>query len=270
MSDNDNKNNNSEAMARGVESVIAIGANKIASYVGIPEIVTTPAITTINSFFHSNIKEIIDLCFGDFEKRSLSPIEEKRIKNYKNKVEIKVTEKIQGLIDGNIQDCDISINNNATKKEITEATFLLVQKEYEERKIPYIENFYTNIIFDNSIERNVANALVRIIGEMSYQQILILACIGNSEKEKQAAYNVEKFNDKQYSDSDWSIEFDVRNLFQKSIINPKDGIVVDINCLDKSVLALKGLGEKLYKLMELDTLTEANIDYKKILDFFNR
>lgn len=256
-------------MARGVEASISLGVKQIASDYGIPESITNPLVATSIAALHPFIKNLINSCFGDFEKRTLSPREQKRIKRFKSNIEIKVTEKIRRLINGNLQDCDITVDNNATKEEVTEATFLLVQKEYEERKISYIENFYTNIMFDN-IEPNVANALLRIVEELSYQQIIILACIGNSKKNKWSAYNVEKFNDKNYTDSDWSIELDVRNLFQNSIISPRDGIAVYIERLDNSVLVLKGLGKKLYELMELNTLTEENIDYKKVLDFFDR
>jgi len=59
--------------------------------------------------------------------------------------------------------------------ESAEAVFLTAQKEYEERKLPYIANLLDFLAFTPGIHRAMANQLVRLASSLSYRQFCLLA-----------------------------------------------------------------------------------------------
>jgi hypothetical protein len=48
-------------------------------------------------------------------------------------------------------------------QEILEGILLVAQREYEEKKLPFLGNLYANIAFDSSIDRPYANFLLKIV-----------------------------------------------------------------------------------------------------------
>jgi hypothetical protein len=65
--------------------------------------------------------------------------------------------------------------------EITEATFLAVQRDPEERKLPFYAELLASFVFDTDIDRRYANLLVRLMRELSYAQLCVLALFGMQE-----------------------------------------------------------------------------------------
>jgi hypothetical protein len=59
--------------------------------------------------------------------------------------------------------------------ESTEAVFLAAQREYEERKLPYVANLLGFLAFTPGIDRATGNQLVRIASSLSYRQFCIIA-----------------------------------------------------------------------------------------------
>jgi hypothetical protein len=63
----------------------------------------------------------------------------------------------------------------STAEEVTEAVFLAAQREYEERKLPYIATLLSNIAFHPEIDRAQAVALLRMAQSLSYRQLCLMA-----------------------------------------------------------------------------------------------
>jgi hypothetical protein len=62
------------------------------------------------------------------------------------------------------------VTGRSAADESAEAVFLAAQKEYEERKLPYIANLLDFLAFTPGIDRAMANQLVRLASSLSYRQ----------------------------------------------------------------------------------------------------
>jgi hypothetical protein len=67
-------------------------------------------------------------------------------------------------------------------EEILEGILLAAQREYEEKKLPFLGNLYANIAFDSSIDRPNANFLLKIAENISFRQICILSLFSHTNR----------------------------------------------------------------------------------------
>src|SRR5919199_3076043 len=63
----------------------------------------------------------------------------------------------------------------STAEEITEGVFLAAQREYEERKLPYLATLLTSFAFSPDIDRAHAVALLRVAQALSHRQLCLIA-----------------------------------------------------------------------------------------------
>lgn len=69
----------------------------------------------------------------------------------------------------------IQKDDRSKSETLLEGTLLKARNEYEEKKIKYYSNFIANLNFDESISFEKGNTLLRILEQLSYRQISILA-----------------------------------------------------------------------------------------------
>jgi hypothetical protein len=63
----------------------------------------------------------------------------------------------------------------SSAEEITEGVFLAAQREYEERKLPYLANLLSGLGFDASIDRPHAVAQLHLAQSLTYHQLCLIA-----------------------------------------------------------------------------------------------
>jgi hypothetical protein len=66
--------------------------------------------------------------------------------------------------------------------EITEGVLMVVQREHEERKLPFYGNLLANLAFQSGYDRAQANLLVQLAQRLSYQQLCLLALVVHKER----------------------------------------------------------------------------------------
>lgn len=212
--------------------------------------------------------EIVEKVFvwagSEIGNRLLSKQEEKRIANVMELAK----KKIQcNLTDGKkLRDDDFfnHINDRSTAEEILEGILLVAQKEYEERKLSYIANLYANIAFDKEINREMADALIKMSSDLTYRQIMILSVVGFSQisgiKRKKDAYKeVNGLNNV-------CIASEIYDLYRKSLIFSTE-VIFDAGGINPSKLILSGYGALLYNLMELSKTSPSDIIILDVLKF---
>ena len=64
-------------------------------------------------------------------------------------------------------------------EELFEAVVTSAQREHEERKIEYLGKLIANLAFEEEIDRSLANLMVRIVKEVTWTQLVLLAAIGD-------------------------------------------------------------------------------------------
>ena len=67
--------------------------------------------------------------------------------------------------------------NRSAGEEILEGVLRSAQAEYQEKKLTYYGNLLANIAFDSSISKEKANLFLKIVQNLSYQQLCILQLI---------------------------------------------------------------------------------------------
>jgi|GEM_PF-1978819 len=112
----------------------------------------------------------------ELHSRILSKREEKRISTayyyLQERFNLNVSEGKSIRDDDFFDLIDDEYNKNT---EILEGIMLVAQKCYQEKKVPFIANFYANLIFDKTIDSYQANSFLRLAESMSYRQFCLLA-----------------------------------------------------------------------------------------------
>ena len=69
---------------------------------------------------------------------------------------------------------DVKLADRSDAEEVAESVILKVQREPEERKIPYMGYLLSGIIFDAEIGAQLAHQLTKIAEQLTYRQLCIL------------------------------------------------------------------------------------------------
>lgn len=231
---------------------------------GIGCVVAGPA-GVIGGVVAGNIVERVFLWAGsEISNRLLSKQEEKRITNVMELAKAKIERNLAD--DKKIRDDDFfdQVSDRSTAEEILEGTLLVAQKEYEERKLPYVANLYANIAFDKSISREMADKLIKIASDLTYRQLMILGIVAYAQikgitRKKESYKEVNGLNNV-------SIASEIFDLYRKSLIFSSE-VILDAGGINPSKLILGGYGALLYNLMELSKVPVSGASMLDIMLF---
>lgn len=150
---------------------------------------------------------------------------------------------------------DSENKNRSAAEEILEGVLLSAQREHEEKKLKYYANLLANIAFSPSINRYLANFLLKISQRLSYQQLCIINYL----------YRTGTFQIKKY----WEPLFlknpelqNVTDLYTE--ITELDQMKV-LACMKTPVgyiqkISVSVLGKDLYRLMELGDIEQNDLE----------
>jgi hypothetical protein len=66
--------------------------------------------------------------------------------------------------------------------ELLEGVLLHAAREYEERKLRYVANFYVSLVFTTEVSAEAANYLLRLIDDVTYRQLLLIRVFGDKDR----------------------------------------------------------------------------------------
>jgi hypothetical protein len=66
--------------------------------------------------------------------------------------------------------------------EVFEGTLLIAQREHQERKVEYYGYLLANLSFQSNVDKYLANWLLRLAGELTWSQLVLLAMIGRKDE----------------------------------------------------------------------------------------
>ena len=160
------------------------------------------------------------------------------------------------------------INDRSSSEEILEGTIFAAQREHEEKKLPYLANLYANINFDSTINRQMANQLIKVASDITYRQLVILYIIGAYQSHPQL---VPKRRDTMFNGirgyEKISIASEIYDLYRRSLVFSKN-VILDTSGFTPSLLEISGNGALIYNLMELSTMHFDKIA-DEIVDFLS-
>jgi len=118
----------------------------------------------------------------EISEKILSPREQARVGATYTLALEKISKSLQS--GKNVRDDDFFIEQEKGRSKsetLLEGTLLKARNEYEEKKIKFYSNFLANLNFDDTISFEKGNTLLRILEQLSYRQIAILAYFAGIE-----------------------------------------------------------------------------------------
>lgn len=219
--------------------------------VGISAAIAGPTGVVVGALFSTVIENTFKWAGEEIKTRCLSKVESKKMNAVCQLAKERISEKLAA---GECLRQDDFFNteegDRTSAEEILEGTLFAAQRENEEKKLPYLANLYANISFVEFISRPMANQLIKLASSVSYRQLVILSVIGKSQggdcdiKLRNTAFR----GFENYDGA--SIAAEIYDLYRSSLIISSDAIL-DAASFTPALLVMNGLGELLYKYMEL-------------------
>lgn len=249
-----------------IDTVTDLGGSIAGSVTGtvIGTVIAGPTGAVSGALIGTAIEKTFVAIGNDIKERYLSKNERKKIGEVcelaKEKIAYKIenghslrTDSFFDMIDG----------NRSAAEEALEGTLFAAQKEYEERKLPFLANLYANLNFDETASQSISNFLIKIASNLSYRQIVILSIIGKIDNNvldlPLRFIEYRGFT----NDEDISIAAEIYDLYRTSLLISNTAMLDHLNFIPNELI-LTGMGELLYQYMELENLESDDIEEKII------
>lgn len=198
------------------------------------------------------VQSIFNRLGEDIKNRILSKKEEERIGNVMRMAFEKIQKnKYAGKKLRGSEFFDANEQGRSSAEEILEGILLLSQREYEERKLPYIANLYANICFDDQTSNETVCELIKLAQDITYRKMAIINCV--SLLQRCPIIPTKKYNGKIQGLNNVAIATDTCSLYRQGLLMSK-AVIFDPAGVNPRDLTVGGLGALMFKYMELDTL----------------
>lgn len=158
--------------------------------------------------------------------------------------------------------------------EFFEASIRAAARDYEARKAAYLGRFWANLGYEREIDFQRAAFLLRVAGDLTYRQLVLLAIFTRADapelEARLTALNAETGDDSSTVSPDCAAEMqDLSDRNLLGYLNPKEGLVTNTwaaNGGKFAVLALErirptGAGGQLVRLLSLTAMPEAEQEH---------
>ena len=208
---------------------------------------------------------------GEISSRQLGPREEKRVGATLITAAAEIYRRLENgdaLRDDGFFDAKHPGRSDA--EEVAESVLLKVQREPEEKKIPYMGYLLSSIAFDPEISVQMAHQLSKIAEQLTYRQSCILKLCDVKDK-----YNL---RDKDYRDQDvdkkdlYQVLYECAELYNKEYINfggeanfhigehmDYGATIHRLTRATPDQMTLQGIGADLFNLMKLSLIPKKDI-----------
>jgi hypothetical protein len=148
--------------------------------------------------------------------------------------------------------------NRPPIEEVTEGLLLAAQRAYDEKKVPYIGRLSANLNFRPDMDVRSASVLVRLAGDLSYQQL----CLLRLAYENQAGTPLSggKYKDCFKSTAHAALLTDLLELERAGFLNMGGSAVLGMTDIDPPQARLQAFGVHLYELMELHRIPVEDLE----------
>lgn len=148
-----------------------------------------PEGTALGAALGAAVSETCVVVLDDLANRYLSPKEQQRVAGVAALAIDGIRERLLFEVrrdDGFFESTD---GSPAAAEELFEGLLLTAKQEHEQLKLPYLANFYTNLVFDSSVKRSEANYLLSLAESLTFCQLCIL---GLASKKQTAKFTLRK------------------------------------------------------------------------------
>ena len=142
-------------------------------------------------------------------------------------------------------------------EEVAESVLLKVQREPEEKKIPYMGCLFASTAFNPEISVQMAHQLTKITEQLTYRQLCILRL-----SVVKATYSLRDRNYREqgkFSKDLYQVLYECKELKIREYIAIEGAGLSGVTDVKPSGLTLQGIGADLYNLMRLSLIPDVDI-----------
>ena len=246
----DKKENNAKNVIKaGTDYISAVANSSVGAFIG--GAIAGPGGVALGACVGTAAQKVLEYLGKEIQKRVYSPSEAKKVGTVYALASKFIEEKLNSEHKLREDDFfDEKKNDRSSAEEILEGTIFAAQREYEERKIPYLAKMYANIVFTTEISRPMASYLLKLAEQITYRQIIILQSIGIA-KISQPPMPLKKEAYRSVSGlTNVAIAAEIFELYRMSILTSSE-VILDSAGINPSALSIGGYGAHLFNLMEL-------------------
>lgn len=201
---------------------------------------------------------VVDIT-GDVVSRALSALQSSRLGDAINLIFNKF--KIKRDQGKNYrEDSFMTENNGEQAKQVLEGILQNIADEYERKKIEAHASFFTNLCFDERVVFEQALYLTRVLKQLSYRQLVIIAIFNKSPmKVGNWAFKFDEYSDNYIFKSCTDLYSEIKDLEQRVIIEDTNPIAT-YEGSPTYMYKLSALGKMIFNELDLSTLPEEDIN----------
>ena len=242
-------------------SVVGLGIGSVA----------VPGGEVIGSVLGSAAGNLLSGVAQEFSARQLSHREKKRVGTLLVIVINEIHRRLEAGDSVRADDFfDVKLADRSDAEEVAESVILKVQREPEEKKIPYMGYLFSSVVFDAEVSTQLAHQIAKVAEQLTYRQLCILKLA--------AAKDEYELRDRDYRDhDDFRIEltqilYECAELYDRQYINFRGepnlhtreysdfgATIAGLTNAIPSRMTLQGMGEHLYDVMMLSRIPEGDI-----------
>lgn len=206
----------------------------------------------------------------EFAERMLSPRENLRV----GSALILAAEGIRKRLENENPREDGFFDKNHTGRsnadEVLENIVLKIQREPEEKKIPYIAKIYENSIFEQEISTDLSHKIIKSAEQLTYQHLCILSMVGRREKDEDALRDLQ-LNPQLDHPLELSkllhdcFELVTNGYIQGGLTFTFNGRLPQYETLNPNSMLLENIGIAIFDLMNLQDISDDIIPIAKLL-----
>jgi hypothetical protein len=184
----------------------------------------------------------------ELSEKLMSPREQARVGATYTLALEKISKSLQNGKNVREDDFFIEQDKGRSKSEtILEGTLLKARNEYEEKKIKFYSSFLANLSFDGTISFEKGNTLLRILEQLSYRQIAILAYFAGIESLNTDRWMI-SFKDNSELGGYQDFYSELMNLYNQQLLQQTGGGI----SMSASTMGISPLGRTLCKLIDIE------------------
>jgi hypothetical protein len=139
--------------------------------------------------------------------------------------------------------------DRSKSETLLEGTLLKARNEYEEKKIKYYSSFLANLNFDDTISFEKGNTLLRILEQLSYRQIAILAYINEIESLNTDRWMI-SFKDKSELGVHQDFYSELMDLYNQQLLQQTGGGI----SMSVGSMGISPLGKTMCTLIDIENV----------------
>ena len=148
--------------------------------------------------------------------------------------------------------------------EVLENMVLKIQREPEEKKIPYVAKIYENSIFEQEISADLSHKIIKSAEQLTYQHLCILSMVGRREKDEDALRDLQLNPQLDHSLELSKLLHDCFELvtsgyIQGGLVFTFSGRLPQYETLNPNSMLLENIGAAIFNLMSLQDICDDDI-----------